>query len=274
MLFVTRSYVMTLKTIEPSESCFKTYIDSNFYYVDKTLMIKDLLGTNNQLDDRKLILRPRRFGKTLMQSTLQYFFDIDKKEESKNLFTGLNISKYPKTIEQHQNKYPVIFITFNLTGNNLKYFSGDDYLVSIRSQLSQEYKRHSYLEYSIEDIDELEAFKRIKYSNGNIDDYHNDLSLLTKCLYNYHSVKPIILIYEYDVPLNAAYEQNCYEPIKNLISMMFSKVLKDNEQVETAIITGCLKIAKNQIFTGLNNLTGYTVLDKGFNNHFVLLKLK
>jgi len=260
---------------------FKTFIDGNYYFVDKTGFIADLVSLEPSdektdvpvrrmkpaLNGVSLFLRPRRFGKTLTLSMLKYFFDIDEKENA-YLFDGLAISKEKEICEQFQNRFPVISLT-------LKDVKGKDdagFLGEFNDCLKNEYKRHAYAKSSLTDRNDILTFERLSTGDGTAEDFKKYLSLLIQALYDYHKVKPIVLIDEYDVPLNTAHQNKCYDYVVDIISSMFSKGLKTNGNLQAGIITGCLQIAKNQIFTGLNNPGVYTVTRPVFAQYFGFTK--
>jgi hypothetical protein len=260
---------------------FKTLIDSEYCYVDKTGLIADLVNfvvsdektdapvrkSKPALDGVSLFLRPRRFGKTLTLSMLKYFFDIDEKDNA-YLFEGLAISKEKEICEQFQNRFPVIFLTLK----DVKGRNEDSFLSKFNYCLKDEYKRHAYAKSSLTDKNDIATFERLSVGDGTKDDFTVYLSLLVKALYSYHKVKPIVLIDEYDVPLNTAHQNGCYDYVVDIISEMFSLGLKTNDNLQAGIITGCLQIAKNQIFTGLNNPGIYSVTNPVYAQYFGFTK--
>lgn len=230
---------------------FKMMIDKSAYYVDKTNFIEDVL--NEQV---VLYTRPRRFGKTLNMSMLYYFFSIKEKENS-YLFDGLNISKNKNALKV-QNKYPTIFISlkemksltfdaqissfsnviYELLDKNLEILSSDQLSDTTKDILNKLHNRSS-------------CFEDLKIS----------LRVITNALYAYYQQKVIVLIDEYDVPLQAAYQNNYYEEMVEFLRSVFSSALKTNDALEKGVMTGCLRISKESIFTGLNNFTAYSVLN-------------
>ena len=244
---------------------FKAIIDGNSYYVDKTSFIKELLDKSSSGGVR-LFLRPRRFGKTLALSTLRYFLDIEEKDNA-YLFKNLEIAKDLELCEKYQNKAPVIFFTLKGVNGNKE----ESFLNSFNKILYTEYERHSYVKEVLSE-GELLTFNRIQNREGTADDFTEYLSLLEKGLYDYYGIKPIVLIDEYDVPLNTAHYSGCFEFVVDIIKEMFSNGLKTNDNLEFAVITGCLQIAKNQIFTGLNNPGIYPVTDTLYTNSFGFTK--
>ncbi|MDY2957832.1 AAA family ATPase [Floccifex sp.] len=230
---------------------FKELIDNNYYFVDKTLFIKDVF--NEKL---ALYTRPRRFGKTLNMSMLYYFFS-NKEKENSYLFDGLDISK-DKEIMKYQNKYPVILISLkdmkNKTfDNQLSMFS---YLISMFLKNNTELLNSDIL-------NESDKSTLIKYENGTATEIElqNALNYLTYCLEKHYQSKVIILIDEYDVPLQSAYENGYYEDMVDFLRSVFSSSLKTNSSLEKGILTGCLRISKESIFTGLNNFKSFSILD-------------
>ena len=230
---------------------FKTMIDKSAYYVDKTNFIKDVL--NEQV---VLYTRPRRFGKTLNMSMLYYFFSINEKENS-YLFNGLNISKNKDALK-YQNKYPTIFISLK----EMKSLTFDAQISSFSNVI------YELLEKNLEILssDQLsdttkEILNKLHNRLSSIEDLKISLRVITNALYTYYQQKVIVLIDEYDVPLQAAYQNNYYEEMVEFLRSVFSSALKTNDVLEKGIMTGCLRISKESIFTGLNNFTAYSVLN-------------
>ncbi len=230
---------------------FKTMIDKSAYYVDKTNFIEDVL--NEQVVS---YTRPRRFGKTLNMSMLYYFFSIKEKENA-YLFDGLNISKNKDALK-HQNKYPTIFISLK----EMKNLTFDAQISSFSNVI------YELLEKNLEILssDQLsDTTKDILYKlhnrSSSIEDLKISLRVITNALYTYYQQKVIVLIDEYDVPLQAAYQNNYYEEMVEFLRSVFSSALKTNDALEKGVMTGCLRISKESIFTGLNNFTAYSVLN-------------
>lgn len=231
---------------------FKELIQKDYYFVDKTLIIKNLLDKGSKVS---LFTRPRRFGKTLNMSMIQRFFE--KTEESNaHLFDNLNISKTGQKYMKHQGQYPVISVSLK----SMKQASYEDALFQFVKLISDEFDRHVYLLNS-EGISEedREEFLLIKKRKALPQSYFTALRLLSKCLNIYHSQKVIILIDEYDVPLENSYFCGFYNKMTGLIHSVFENALKTNPALEFAVLTGCLRISKESIFTGLNNLNAYSV---------------
>lgn len=230
---------------------FKTMIDKSAYYVDKTNFIEDVL--NEQVVS---YTRPRRFGKTLNMSMLYYFFSIKEKENA-YLFDGLNISKNKDALK-HQNKYPTIFISLK----EMKNLTFDAQISSFSNVI------YELLEKNLEILssDQLsDTTKDILYKlhnrSSSVEDLKISLRVITNALYTYYQQKVIVLIDEYDVPLQAVYQNNYYEEMVEFLRSVFSSALKTNDALEKGVMTGCLRISKESIFTGLNNFTAYSVLN-------------
>ena len=253
-----------MKLIPTGIENFKTMIDKNAYYVDKTNLIADIL--NEQV---VLYTRPRRFGKTLNMSMLYYFFSIKEKENA-YLFNDLYISKNKEALE-HQNKYPTIFISLK----EMKNLTFDAQISSFSSII------YELLEKNLEILSASQLTDATKKKlnslhdeTTSIEDLKFSLRIISNALYTYYHQKVIILIDEYDVPLQSAYQNNYYEMVDFLRSV-FSSALKTNDALEKGIMTGCLRISKESIFTGLNNFKTYSLLDEmneeyfGFNENEV-----
>lgn len=234
---------------------FKTMIDKSAYYVDKTNFIEDVL--NEQVVS---YTRPRRFGKTLNMSMLYYFFSIKEKENA-YLFDGLNISKN-KDVLKIQNKYPTIFISLK----EMKSLTFDAQISSFSNVI------YELLEKNLEILssDQLsdttkDILNKLHNRSSCIDDLKISLRVITNALYTYYHQKIIVLIDEYDVPLQAAYQNNYYEEMVEFLRSVFSSTLKTNDALEKGVMTGCLRISKESIFTGLNNISseffGFTELE-------------
>lgn len=230
---------------------FKTMIDKSAYYVDKTNFIEDVLS-----EQVVLYTRPRRFGKTLNMSMLYYFFSIKEKKNA-YLFDGLNISKNKDALK-HQNKYPTIFISLK----EMKSLTFDAQISSFSNVI------YELLEKNLEILssDQLsdttkDILKKLHNRSSSIEDLKISLRVITNALYTYYQQKVIVLIDEYDVPLQAAYQNNYYEEMVEFLRSVFSSALKTNDALEKGVMTGCLRISKESIFTGLNNFTAYSVLN-------------
>ena len=243
---------------------FKLMIDKSAYYVDKTNFIEDVL--NEQV---VLYTRPRRFGKTLNMSMLYYFFSIKEKENS-YLFDGLNISKNKDALK-HQNKYPTIFISLK----EMKNLTFDAQISSFSNVI------YELLEKNLEILssDQLsdttkDILNKLHNRSSSVEDLKISLRVITNALYTYYQQKVIVLIDEYDVPLQAAYQNNYYEEMVEFLRSVFSSALKTNDALEKGVMTGCLRISKESIFTGLNNFTAYSVLNNISSESFGFTELE
>ncbi|OUP69696.1 hypothetical protein B5F09_14265, partial [Erysipelatoclostridium sp. An173] len=234
-----------MKRISTGIENFKELLDNNYYYVDKTRLIEDVLS-----DKVMLYTRARRFGKTLNLSMLYYFFS-NKEKENSYLFERLNISK-DKEILKHQNQYPVIFLTLKDMNNNN--FQSQIYIfTSLIANIIDIYAE-------IKNSDTISQRERklldiYQNAEADIDDLKISLKILSHCLYKHYQQKVIILIDEYDVPLQSAYNNGYYDEMVDFLRSVFSSALKTNDALERGVLTGCLRIAKESIFTGLNNFT-------------------
>ena len=249
------------KSIQIGVSDFKELIEGKNYFIDKSLLIKEFLENG-----AKIILnpRPRRFGKTLNLSMLKYFFDIRTKEETKNLFKSLKIENETKIMEL-QGEYPVIFITFK----NQKHLSYDNFEDGIKVLISDLYKEHEYLLYSdkLSEFDKND-FKEIILRKASIGILSSGISNLMMYMNKHYEKKVMLFIDEYDVPIQEAYIRGFYDDMIVLIRNLLTSALKDNVYLEKAMITGILRVAKESIFSGLNNLQVNTILGFKFNNKF------
>lgn len=243
---------------------FKTMIDKSAYYVDKTNFIEDVL--NEQVVS---YTRPRRFGKTLNMSMLYYFFSIKEKGNS-YLFDGLNISKNKEALKV-QNKYPTIFISLK----EMKSLTFDAQISSFSNVI------YELLEKNLEILssDQLsdttkDILNKLHNRSSSAEDLKISLRVITNALYTYYQQKVIVLIDEYDVPLQAAYQNNYYEEMVEFLRSVFSSALKTNDALEKGVMTGCLRISKESIFTGLNNFTAYSVLNNISSESFGFTELE
>lgn len=230
---------------------FKMMIDKSAYYVDKTNFIEDVL--NEQV---VLYTRPRRFGKTLNMSMLYYFFSIKEKENS-YLFDGLNISKNKNALKV-QNKYPTIFISLK----EMKSLTFDAQISSFSNVIYELLDKNLEILSSDQLSDTTkDILNKLHNRSSCVEDLKISLRVITNALYAYYQQKVIVLIDEYDVPLQAAYQNNYYEEMVEFLRSVFSSALKTNDALEKGVMTGCLRISKESIFTGLNNFTAYSVLN-------------
>lgn len=243
---------------------FKMMIDKSAYYVDKTNFIEDVL--NEQV---VLYTRPRRFGKTLNMSMLYYFFSINEKENS-YLFDGLNISKNKDALK-YQNKYPTIFISLK----EMKSLTFDAQISSFSNVIYELLDKNLEILSSDQLSDTTkDILNKLHNRSSSIEDLKISLRVITNALYTYYQQKVIVLIDEYDVPLQAAYQNNYYEEMVEFLRSVFSSALKTNDALEKGVMTGCLRISKESIFTGLNNFTAYSVLNNISSEFFGFTELE
>ena len=246
---------------------FKELIEKDGYFVDKTLMIAELIESNAKVT---LFTRPRRFGKTFNQFMIRRFFEDEITEkgetvDNSHLFDGLAITDCGEEILRHQQRYPVIFLT-------LKSAKQDTYALAymeLKKRISEEYKRHKYvLLGETLTTDEKKRFEAVSAVADDDSLYTDALGFLSACLAKYHGNKTIILIDEYDVPLENAYLHGFYDEMIGFIRSLFESALKTNPYLEKGVITGCLRISKESIFTGLNNLEVDSVLHTRYADSF------
>ena len=247
--------------IPVGNSNFREIRENGYYYVDKTGLIQQLL--ENDLAQVTLITRPRRFGKTLGMSMLSNFFDI--RIDSKELFEGLEVTKNTKLCNQWMNKYPVLFISFKDI-DGLTFENAYGLLEFTIAQLCEEYE---YLERSDKITQtQKEKFIRLKSQTASILDIQTSISVIMKMMQNYYGRPVILLLDEYDVPIAKASTNGYYKEMLEIMKVMMSTALKDNSCLKFAVVTGCLKIAKESIFTGTNNFVSDTITNSRFNEYF------
>lgn len=248
------------KRIPIGHEDFKEIIEGQYYYVDKTMLIYELLNNGGK---NNLVTRPRRFGKTLNFSMLKYFFDIMERENA-CLFDGLKISAYYEELKQYRNTHPVITLS-------LKSAKQGKYEEAVR-RLKQEIQRQFIDNKFILTSDKLSEEDKREYRKIlAMDDsasWNSAVQLLSVCLKQYHSANTIILIDEYDVPLEDAYFSGYYDEMTGFIRSLFESALKTNPALEFSVITGCLRISKESIFTGLNNLEVHSILSNTYSESF------
>lgn len=257
---------MDRKPLPIGVDIFEHLRTKNYYYVDKTNLIRDLIDHQSGVN---LFTRPRRFGKTLNMSMLQYFFedmrdDDGNKIDNSHLFDGLNIMNAGERYISRLGQYPVIFLT--LKDTKLGDFEAS--YAAIKMVISMEYSRHRYLLDSDLPDEDKEACLKIIRREADDSAYQDSLRFLSACLEKYYGKKTIILIDEYDVPLENSFVRHFYDQMVNLIRTMFSAAFKTNPSLEFAVITGCLRISKESIFTGMNNLNVISILNKQYDEYF------
>ena len=230
---------------------------SGFYYIDKTMLIEQTLNNWSKVT---LFTRPRRFGKTLGMSMLRSFFEIGT---DKSLFDGLYISQNKSLCAEHMGKYPVIFLTLKGV-EGLTFAKAKSMLSEI---IKDEADRH-YILNSSETLTSVDRESFMKILTGNEENIENSLKTLSRLLYKHYGQKVVILIDEYDVPLDKAYQNGYYHEMVSLIRGLFGQALKTNDYLQFAILTGCLRISKESIFTGLNNFKVLPIMDTRFDEQF------
>ena len=246
---------------------FKKIIDKDGYFVDKTLMIQSLIESQAMVT---LFMRPRRFGKTLNQFMIRRFFEDERTRSGERidngyLFDGLKVTACGEEVLQHQQQYPVIFLSLK----SAKQPNFEEAYKKICRALAEEFRRHQYLleGNSLAD-DQKIMFQKIMTGQADYSAYNDALKFLSECLWQYHGKNTIILIDEYDVPLENAYLEGFYDRMIQFIRSLFESALKTNPYLEKSVITGCLRISKESIFTGLNNLETDSVLHTRYADSF------
>lgn len=238
---------------------FEQIIKDNYYYVDKTGLISELLRNGGMVN---LFTRPRRFGKTLNMSMLEYFFSI---EGDKRIFDGLEILKDPKLCDEYMGKCPVISVS--LKGINAAAYEGAfDFAVQIMQRAAEAFQFLCDSECLSEH--DKEAYKKLLDSNMSEAVFCSGLRRLSELLAKHYGTKVILLIDEYDVPLAKAFANGYYDQMVFLIRNLLEQALKTNSSLKLAVLTGCMRISKESIFTGLNNFTTFTIADVDFDEYF------
>ena len=238
---------------------FEQIIKDNYYYVDKTGLISELLRNGGMVN---LFTRPRRFGKTLNMSMLEYFFSI---EGDKSIFDDLEILKDPKLCDEYMGKYPVISVS--LKGINAAAYEGAfDFAVQIMQRAAEAFQFLCDSECLSEH--DKEAYKKLLDSNMSEAVFCSGLRRLSELLAKHYGTKVILLIDEYDVPLAKAFANGYYDQMVFLIRNLLEQALKTNSSLKLAVLTGCMRISKESIFTGLNNFTTFTIADVDFDEYF------
>lgn len=240
---------------------FEDIIKDNYYYVDKSMLIEDILVNRAAVT---LFTRPRRFGKTLNMSMIKYFFDVRNKDENRKLFEGLKIfgSEYMK----EQGKYPVIFVSLK----DLRADTWEMCLMEIKKLISKIYREFQYITEKMNE-DDKEIYDSIKNRKNDMD-LNTSIELLSEYLFEYYGERVIILIDEYDAPIINAFDKGYYNEAINFFQVFYSSALKTNDSLKYGILTGITRIIKEGIFSGLNNLKVDTILNKKFSEYFGLLE--
>lgn len=239
-------------------SDFKKIIDGNYYYFDKTELIKSIIGEPGEV---KLFTRPRRFGKTLNMSMIKYFFDIENKDGNKKLFENLKISE--KEYFEKQGTAPVISISFR----NYDESSWGNGFEMIKNTISDLYDEFEFVKENLS-VRKKEKYDSILFNRATKATWKLSLLDLTKYLYEYYGQKVVVLIDEYDQPIIDSYVKGYYQEAISFFKTFYGVVLKDNNYLEMGIMTGILRVAKENIFSGLNNLRVHTILDNRFTEYF------
>ena len=239
-------------------SDFKKIIDGNYYYFDKTELIKSIIGEPGEV---KLFTRPRRFGKTLNMSMIKYFFDIENKNENKKLFENLKISE--NEYFEKQGTAPVISISFR----NYDESSWGNGFEMIKNTISDLYDEFEFVKENLS-ARKKEKYDSILFNRATEATWKLSLLDLTKYLYEYYGQKVVVLIDEYDQPIIDSYVKGYYQEAISFFKTFYGVVLKDNNYLEMGIMTGILRVAKENIFSGLNNLRVHTILDNRFTEYF------
>ena len=243
-------------------SNFKDIIEKNYYYFDKTKFIENILEDGSQV---KLFTRPRRFGKTLNMSMLKYFFDVKNKDENRKLFEGLHISK--SEYFDMQGNFPVISVSFKKYQEK-DWKNGFDMIKDIISGLYDEF------EFVKEKLStrKKKKFDSILMEEANLANWKNSLADLSNYLYDFYGKKVIVLIDEYDQPIINSYIEGYYDETIDFFKSFYGSVLKDNEYLEMGVMTGILRVAKENIFSGLNNIKVHSILNERFTEYFGVLE--
>ena len=236
---------------------FRKIIKEDCYYVDKTKFMEAVLEDASNV---KLFTRPRRFGKTLNMSMLKYFFDVRDSEENRKLFNGLGIEK-SKYIDE-QGKYPTILISLK----SIKYETWEESLEQLKSLVSNLYNEFEYIRECLNES-EIELFNDIWFKKEN-GEYANSLKNLTSFLYKYYKKEVILLIDEYDIPLITAHKYGYYNEIINFYKIFLGEALKTNQYLKMGVLTGIIRVIKTGIFSDLNNLKVYSILEKKYSEFF------
>ena len=253
---------MRKKAVPVGIEDFKELIQEGYYYIDKTLLIDEMLMNKSKVT---LFTRPRRFGKTLNMSMLRYFFDVKDKEENKKLFENLKVSDSEYMSEQ--GKYPVIFISLK----DLKEDTWEECLESIKDIMYKIFNEYSFLREKL-NIVEKRQFDKIWEITGNERNFKTSLLDLSNYLNKYYGEKVIILIDEYDAPIINAFDKGYYNEAINFFQTFYSSALKTNNSLKYGVLTGITRIIKEGIFSGLNNLKVDTILNKKYSEYFGLLE--
>lgn len=249
-----------LKKIPIGIESFKELIEENYFYIDKTKFIEEIVNDGAKV---KLFTRPRRFGKTLNMSMLKYFFDIRESEDNKKLFENLYIKNSPVFIEQ--GKYPVIFISMKeIQASNI-----ENCIDAVKVLLESLFKEFRDIFKNLDEFDKL-TFMKYATEKLSIEEIKKGLKVLCDILSNYYKQQVIILIDEYDAPLTYAYGHGYYKEAVDFFKTLYSNILKTNSNLKMGVLTGAIRVAQAGIFSDLNNLKVNTILNKAYDEYFGL----
>ena len=243
------------------ESDFRGLRIRDNYYIDKTMYIKDVIDNQARV---VLVTRPRRFGKTLNMSMLKYYFDINQKD-SKDIFKGLKIMEQEEKYTSQLGAYPVIYVTLKDAGlPNYEYM-----IMQMKTIMMEVFYEHRHIIESDKILEgERNLFKKITSATATDIDLINSIKILSKMLYMYYEKPVILLIDEYDVPIQTAYVEGYYEEAIKFLKTFYGTTFKDNPYLQKTVLTGVSRVAKESIFSGANNFKVYTILDNEFADDF------
>lgn len=245
-------------TMPIGKSDFLKVRNAGDYYIDKTTLIEQITASGAEVT---LFTRPRRFGKSLNMSMLRHFFDI--REDSKAIFDGLKVSADKDLCDEWMNKYPTILVSFK----PVESVNFENAVAQLRTVIAKLFQKYEYLLEGIRESDR-EEFERLENKKATIPDLMDSLSFLIDLLYRYHNKQVILLIDEYDVPMAKGDTYGYYREITDIMRSMYNTSLKDNPNIKMAVLTGCLRIAEESIFTGLNNLSVNSITDTEYDECF------
>lgn len=249
-----------MKELDLGNSDFKSVIENDYYFVDKSMFVSEVIKTQNQVI---LLPRPRRFGKTLNLSMLQYYFDINQADQA-NLFEGLNVWASEDGVRDRYAKYPVIFISFK----DAKDDHWNGCLELIIEEIVDLYRKHKYLlDHGILDESEQMDYMNIIHKKAQSSTYKRSLKKLSEFLFRFYQQKVVILVDEYDTPIQSGYNRY-YDEAISFMRNLLSGAFKDNKYLYKGVITGILKVSKESIFSGLNNIGVFSILDEEFSDQF------
>ena len=245
---------MDRKKLPIGISDYKLLVSEDYYYVDKTDFIRQVIEEGSLIT---LLPRPRRFGKTLNLSTLRYFFEKTEGNIYRPLFKGKSIEQW-KDFDKYQGQYPVIFITLK----DCKGETFEEVLLMLAGEIKSEYIRHDYLQEHIRQEDNLDQFIRLQNRKATPDELAGSMRLLADLLTDYWGMPPLVLLDEYDSPIHVAFDKGYYDRMIGFMRNFMSLVFKDNTNIFRGVITGILRVSKESIFSGLNNISVFSLLDR------------